>query len=205
MLEIAFLCRPEIASNTCFDAARDIPSFQKINIQLLTGCKPKKVQQVLSATVQSSMTPKSKQRLQQELDKVKWVHAEMRMITYLLNYEDTIQLFPYLRVSKKTCFLCGHVLKELGMFSTRANHGKMYSQWTLPSRIVIRHAHIQRWERAVNQIPKVLCAEVDRQDLLYMDAAKESTMTTPVAIPPNVDDPFTSGGLDPRRREIEAG
>ena len=42
MLEIAFLCRPEIASNTCFDAARDIPSFQKINIQLLTGCKPKK-------------------------------------------------------------------------------------------------------------------------------------------------------------------
>jgi len=34
MLEIAFLCRPEIASNTCFDAARDIPSFQKINIQL---------------------------------------------------------------------------------------------------------------------------------------------------------------------------
>lgn len=204
MLEIAFLCRPEIASNTCFDVAIDIPSFQKISIQLLIGCEPRKVQQVLATAVQSSMTPKFEERLQQELDKVKWVHAEMRMVTYLLNRENTIQLFSYLGVSKKTCFLCGHVLQKLGMFSTRANHGKMYSQWTLPSWIVIRHAHIQRWEHAVYQIPEVLHAEVGRQDLPYMDAAKESTMTTPIAIPPNVDDLFMSGGLDPRRRETEA-
>jgi hypothetical protein len=204
MLEIAFLCRPEIASNTCFDVARDIPSFQKINIQLLIGCEPRNVQQVLSTGVQSSMTPKSEERLQRELDKVKWIHAEMRMITYLLNRENTIQVFSYLGVSKKTCFLCGHILQELRMFSTRANHGKMYSQWTLPSWIVIRHAHIQRWEHAVNQVAEVLRAEVGRQDLPYMDAAKESTMTTPIAIAPNVDDPFTSGALDPRRREIEA-
>lgn len=50
-LEVAFICRPETAANTFFDVARDVPSFQKIYIQLLIGYKPRKVPQKLTATL----------------------------------------------------------------------------------------------------------------------------------------------------------
>lgn len=101
------------------------------------------------------------------------------MITYLLNRENTNQPFSYLGISKKTCFLCGHVLEKLGMFYTRANHGKMWSLWTLPPVLAIRDAYIQRWERVVNHLLDVLRAKVSRQDLPRMNAVKESTMSTP--------------------------
>lgn len=202
-LEVAFICRPETAANTFFDVARDVPSFQKIYIQLLIGYKPRKVPQKLTATVKSSTTNKEKD-LPVEPAKPRWVHAEMRMITYLLNSENTNQPFSYLGISKKTCFLCGHVLEKLGMFYTRANHGKMWSLWTLPPVLAIRDAYIQRWERVVNHLLNVLRAEVSRKDLPHMDAAKESTMSTPIVKVTHVDDPFAGSSADIPRRERES-
>jgi hypothetical protein len=202
-LEMAFICRPEIAANTFFAVARDVPSFQKIHIQLLVGYKPRKIPQKLTTTVKSSTTNKEK-NLRAQPAEPRWVHAEIRMITYLLNRENNNQLFTYLGISKKTCFLCGHVVRKLGMFYTRANHGKMYSLWTLPPVLVIKDAYIQRWEPVVNHLLQVLRTEVSRQDLPHMDAARESTMTTPIVKVAKVDDPFASSSQDLRQRERES-
>ncbi|KAJ5886973.1 uncharacterized protein N7473_009647 [Penicillium subrubescens] len=202
-LEMAFICRPEIAANTFFAVARDVPSFQKIHIQLLIGYKPRKIPQKLTTTVKSSTTNKEK-NLRAQPAEPRWVHAEIRMITYLLNRENNNQLFTYLGISKKMCFLCGHVVRKLGMFYTRANHGKMYSLWTLPPVLVIKDAYIQRWEPVVNHLLQVLRTEVSRQDLPHMDAARESTMTTPIVKVAKVDDPFASSSQDLRQRERES-
>lgn len=202
-LEVAFICRPETAANTFFDVARDVPSFQSIQIQILIGYKPRKIPQKLSTTVKPSTTNKEK-KMGAETAEARWVHAEMRMITYLLNRENNDQLFTYLGISKKTCFLCGHVLQELQMLYTRANHGKIYSLWTLPLVLVIRDAYIQRWGRVVNHLLDVLRAEVSRQDLPHMDAARESTMTTPIVNFANVDDPSAGSSHDLRQRERES-
>lgn len=205
LLELAFLRRPEFACDICFDAARDIPNFQRINIQLLKGFTSKKVQQTFLASGQFPMTPMLQKELQAKLDESKWVHAEMRMVTYLLSPDNTPRPFSYLGVSKKTCFLCGHIIQRLGpMFTTRANHGKVYSRWTMPSAVQIGAKHRERWEHAVKQLPEVLRSAAAREFLPRMDPAKESTMTTPVVPRLDSGNPFLMAEVDTRQREREA-
>lgn len=64
------------------------------------------------------------------------VHAEMQAIFFLLSSSMQAFTFPYIGISKKTCLLCGsfiHAMRaSIGLFETRANHGKIYPFWTLP-------------------------------------------------------------------------
>jgi hypothetical protein len=147
--EIGFLRRAEMACAIFTNAARKISSPQRIKIHLLTGFQPKTVPpSPLPFPLQ--VTSKLQKRLENELRKPKWVHAEIRMVTHLISEDNEVQPFHYLGISKKTCFSCGRILSSLGMFRTRGNHGKVWCQWTLPSCVFVQHEFMGRLQYPSN-------------------------------------------------------
>jgi hypothetical protein len=154
-----------------------------------------------------SATRQLKQKFRNEVGKRKNVHAEMVLVAYLLGWKGLrSEVFPYLGVSKKTCLLCGHLLRELFFFETRGNHGKCYSQWTLPHTLRTNPELAERLQSAVQRLRDILRDEVTKHDVPYRDAEKESVMAVPV--PPRYErysTPFNSVVEDPRfiARETE--
>jgi hypothetical protein len=63
----------------------------------------------------------------------------------------------------------------MGQFETRANHGKCYSQWTLPSALWINHEAADELHVAVRRIRDILRDEM-RKDVSHKSAEKESVM-----------------------------
>jgi hypothetical protein len=205
LLEIAFIRRPQMARDIFIHAAQRIPSFQRIKILLLTGFESKLVQPTNLSSLPCCQLPTTSEfqmKFKEELLKPKWVHAEIRMITHLLSQSSTPGLFSYLGISKKTCLLCGHIIQKLGRFLTRANHGKVYCQWTLPSAVDIQHEYKGKLQYAVQRLRHELQREAARDNLPHTDAVKESTINTPVA--PNGSTLFNSHILDPRYQAREA-
>jgi hypothetical protein len=207
LLEIAFIRRPQMARDIFIHAAQHIPSFQRIKILLLTGFESKLVQPTNLSSLpccQLPMTSEFQMKFEEELVKPKWVHVEIRMITHILSQSSTSGLFSYLGISKKTCLLCGHIIQKLGRFLTRANHGKIYCQWTLPSSVDIQHGYKGKLQYAVQQLRHELQREAARDNLPHIGAVKESTINTPVAPTPHGSTLFNSHILDPRYQAREA-
>ncbi|KAF2165949.1 hypothetical protein M409DRAFT_23679 [Zasmidium cellare ATCC 36951] len=198
MNELHCINRPRRAANAICRAARDIDAFQTVQIFLLPGYPPKK----LGRNELSPYQPLSSTAMRY-LSKCKWVHAEIRMVTYLLSHDEFRHAFAYLGISKKSCLLCGHIIQSLGRFNTRSNHGKIYSQWTVPSKMSLPNIDVASWERAVEGVRDVLRLEAERDELHYIQAVKESTITTPAAPRLHGGDIFTSHVDDPRLRERE--
>ncbi|KAI9881524.1 MAG: hypothetical protein M1830_000087 [Pleopsidium flavum] len=72
-------------------------------------------------------------RFQLILPRCLHVHAEMQILTHFLQgASNRREPFPYIGVSKKTCFLCGAFLSAYGQVGTRACHVKVYPKWTIP-------------------------------------------------------------------------
>ena len=134
--QIAFIRRPMRSAIVFCRAAQHIASFQKVKIRLLTSFPSKSVQHVLLPKGEFPMSPSFQRKFEAELTKVKWVHAEIQVMIHLLGEGSPVGMVTYLGASKKTCFLCGHVIRQMCQFQTRGNHGKMYSQWTLPSAVL---------------------------------------------------------------------
>jgi hypothetical protein len=193
--ELHCIRRPQLACDAICKAARDVDGFQKIMVRLLSGYSPRKPAPCLPTLNHSSMS---------QLGKVKWVHAEIRMVTYLLNDDNFYRAFPYLGLSKKTCLLCGHIINHMGRFNTRANHGKIYSQWTVPSVLKLDDTSFETWSSSVERIRDILRIEAARHDIPRLQEVKESTIRTPLA--PRVNKPsiFTSYVNDPLFQEREA-
>ncbi|KAK7428368.1 hypothetical protein QQZ08_005125, partial [Neonectria magnoliae] len=104
----------------------------------------------------------------------------MMLMTYLLGLRNPrFEVFPYLGVSKKTCFLCGHILKEIGQFETRGNHVKCYSQWTLPSVLWTEPEATEKLVKAIPRLRDILRQEA-MEEVPYRDAEKESVMAAPI-------------------------
>jgi hypothetical protein len=202
--EIQCIRRPKLACEAFYNAAYQVAGFQRLEIQLLDGFDSKMVKQSISRLPKFLSKTELQTRFKKHMDKLKWVHAEMRMSTYLLSHGTASRAFPYLGISKKTCLLCGHMIQNLGRFLTRGNHGKVYSQWTLPSSVVIPDEHIEEWQLAIRNLQDALQREAAREDLPLMQAIKESTISTPVAPHLQKTSVFTSHIPDPQLLEREA-
>lgn len=172
--ELGFLCRPKYAYITFWEAAREIEGFQSMKITLVPGSKARHVPPSKSLSPQSST--KADQKVRLELQKKKWIHAEMGMVTHLISKDSVAQTFSYLGISKKTCLMCGHILQSLGLFQARSNHGKVYSQWTLPSSLIIPSSYQTRLDPAVQSLRDMLRHECAVKDAQHIDAVKESQL-----------------------------
>ena len=67
-------------------------------------------------------------------------------------------------------------------FETRGNHGKCYSQWTLPSALWINATAAEELENALQRLGNILREEATK-DAPHRDAEKESMMAAPIAPP----------------------
>ena len=98
--ELAFIRRPVQGAEVFAHTAQQFSEFQSTKIILLKSNRPRKVNIGQLGTPYLAFKEDMK------------VHAEMMLLTYLLRSENAcLEVFPYLGVSKKTCFLCGHILQ----------------------------------------------------------------------------------------------
>ncbi|KUJ15801.1 uncharacterized protein LY89DRAFT_707936 [Mollisia scopiformis] len=158
--------------------AQQCSGFRNVKIVLLESLPPRKVDIWQLPAGQFPVTPKQDYRFKEEVKKSKNVHAEMMLMTYLLSSRAPgSDAFPYLGISKKTCLLCGHILQEMDYFETRGNHGKVYSQWTLPSTLRTSIEVANNLDKAVQRLRDIL---LTRDDVPYRSAEKESVMAAPL-------------------------
>ncbi|KAL4721778.1 hypothetical protein ACLX1H_011272 [Fusarium chlamydosporum] len=129
----------------------------------------------------------------------------MMLMGYLFSImRHELVIFPYLGVSKKTCLLCGYLLREMAQFDTRGNHGKCYSQWTLPPVLNATPDVTERLDKAVFRLRDILREDV-KKEMAHMDAEKESLIAA--VIPPKHEkeaDIFNEVSKDPRLLSREA-
>jgi hypothetical protein len=134
---------------TLVKAATKITSFQNITIypvdeawserswlpldQILTnvGISAASLPQVLGPKF---IRGEAEQRIQELQGKLRFEHAEVRLLLYLLKncYDSIKDVLPYMGCSKQSCFLCSKFLVLQGKFSSRGCHGRLYPRWTIP-------------------------------------------------------------------------
>ena len=65
-----------------------------------------------------------------------FVHAEIQLLVLFEQMRtqrtNGCSIYDYLCCSKKTCSLCGRMLKAFNSFRIRPTHAKVYSSWTVP-------------------------------------------------------------------------
>ncbi|RFU75794.1 phosphoserine aminotransferase [Trichoderma arundinaceum] len=205
--ELACIRRPMQGAEAFLDVAQQCPGFRKIKVVLLNSLAAKKVKIWQMPNGQFSATPQLESKYRTEVKKKKNFHAEIILMAHLLERGlFCSEIFPYLGVSKKTCLLCGHFLREMGYFHTRGNHGKCYSQWTFPHLLRTTAEVAERLQTAVQGLRDILRAEGTKHDVPHRDAEKESTMVAPISPRYGREiSPFNSVIEDPRflMREAE--
>lgn len=203
--QLRFLHRPWNAYTIFGDTANRLPSFQTVRIILLPGFAERRISP--DSTFAKPMHARTKllaPAFFRIAEKPKWVHAEIRMATYLLSHPKYKGHKCYLGISKKTCFSCGHVLKELGMFTTRGNHGKVYAQWTLPISLNVEPRYVGSLDKATENVKARLLEALQSSTSKQLVAVKESSITTPVTEPRSRTNIFQEFILDPRDLQREA-
>ncbi|GAW21440.1 hypothetical protein ANO14919_109590 [Xylariales sp. No.14919] len=174
MQELQYIRRPIQGTVAFAHVAQRLPGFRKIKVVLLKSLPARKVKTWKFPFGEFTVTPQLKAKLCEEFGKRKHIHAEMMLMTYLLSSNNpSSEVFPYLGVSKKTCFLCGNMLQEMGIFGTRGNHGKCYSHWTLPYALGVSPEITDKLRIAVERIRSLLRA---KNDVPHRDAEKESAI-----------------------------
>ncbi|KAI6359770.1 hypothetical protein MCOR25_006943 [Pyricularia grisea] len=207
--ELGFIRRPMQGAGAFLSLAQLQTGFRSVKIVLLESAAPRHVEIRQWPGGELRLKQTQRQRLHAQAQMPKYVHAEMTLMTYLLGPTDglgrDLQVFPYLGVSKKTCLLCGHMIKEVGRFTARGNHGKIYSQWTLPSPMWIESRAEQSLDEAVRQLRRVVVGEAAKEDLPARDMEKESVMAAPAKPRPGpYRTLFNSYVSDPRSLSREA-
>ncbi|KAH8752838.1 hypothetical protein F5883DRAFT_621355 [Diaporthe sp. PMI_573] len=175
--ELGFIRRPMQGAVELLLIAQRCSGFRNIKIVLLNSLPARKVKAWQLPKADISLTARLKSGIHNEAKKNKNVHAEMMLMTYLLGLGSPV--FPYLGISKKTCLLCAHVLEEIGQFETRGNHGKCYSQWTLPSALWTKPEATEKLDKAVQRLRDILREEATEK-VPHRDAEKESAMAAPI-------------------------
>jgi hypothetical protein len=180
--ELRCLQRPSVACTIFTETANRISCFQTTRVTLLMGFSSRKVAPALTVGVPMLNMVEDRLRpvYEREASKPKWVHAELRMATYLLSHPRYDCQDCYLGISKKTCFSCGCILHGLGTFKTRGNHGKVYAQWTLPVLLVLAPRRMQSLTKSVHDLVTKLIGILQRVTPQSLKAIKESSITTPV-------------------------
>ena len=142
-LRIALLGRYRGAYETFKEVAMHSHEFKELDIQvveLVATAKPSVDLPFVTKHLGSlNITPKSSGQSAQSLCKScrldRSFHAEMQILMQIAKQhwiDGSNQIYPYLGISKKTCFLCAGVLKSFSFYCTRGSHAKVYSLWDIP-------------------------------------------------------------------------
>ncbi len=144
---MSFVGRTRTSYHTFLEAAFRFPSFQKIELILVphvatesrvTGTlKIPFPEDIKDSHQASEMKAKNIADIIARYDELcakrLHVHAEIGLLFHLLRQGCTLSnMFPYIGISKQSCFLCHHMLLGVGIFRNRACHGVLETQWTLP-------------------------------------------------------------------------
>ena len=142
-----FVGRVRTCYHTFLEAAGRFPSFQQIDlifdVPLATASRvpaslkipfPKDIEGFPEASkMNSKKIADIRSRYDDLCDKKLHVHAEIGFLFRLLTEEGNLsRIFPYIGISKLSCFLCHHMLIGVGIFQSRGSHGVLETQWTLP-------------------------------------------------------------------------
>lgn len=92
------------------------------------------------------------------------VHAEIKLLLFFssptFQSKSMTEKSTYIGCSKKTCFLCWHILQAMTGFSTRGSHGKIYSRWAIPSATVLTAWSCLRLHAAISKIGNSMLEEL---------------------------------------------
>lgn len=178
--ELGFIRRPMQGAIELLHAAQQCSGFRNIKIVLLNSLPARNIKEWQLPKIEISLSAGVKAKFHSEAKKKKNVHAEMLLATHLLGINNPrLEVFPYLGVSKKTCLLCGHMLEAVGQFATRGNHGKCYSQWTLPLVLWTSPEATEILDKAVLRLRDIL-REMATEEVPHRDAERESVMAAPI-------------------------
>jgi len=144
--KIALLGRYRAAYETFIRAAMHFATFKKLNLQ---GVEPAAIESVkidlpfvtrtldsMDIHISALETGHSAQSLHRFCPYQHSFHAEMQLLFELerkVQIDQAIKIFPYLGISKKTCFLCAEILAQFSSYRTRGSHSKVYGLWNIPT------------------------------------------------------------------------
>jgi hypothetical protein len=169
--KVAFVGRLRLAYFTFVTAACQVDSLQKISFRLVTPATFQRLERSTDTWLKSELKATGMFGMIEDKDRFwfpslfnenLWVHAEMQMLFYLFQDDDPTSHFPYLGISKRTCFLCGHFLRSLGLFTTRSNHGQMESKWRLPSTWNVPSSLAKHLEASLKDLHDILDVEAKK-------------------------------------------
>ncbi|KAI1354708.1 hypothetical protein F5Y01DRAFT_237628 [Xylaria sp. FL0043] len=66
------------------------------------------------------------------------VHCEIQLLAYFLR-PNAPKCVDYFGCSKKSCWLCWHMMVQNFQFSMKDTHRKIYPRWALPSKFTLSH------------------------------------------------------------------
>ncbi|KAI3330739.1 hypothetical protein F4824DRAFT_477551 [Ustulina deusta] len=69
------------------------------------------------------------------------VHCEIQLLTYFLR-PGAPKCVDYFGCSKKSCWLCWHMMVENCQFSMKDTHRKIYPRWAVPSELTLSYANV---------------------------------------------------------------
>ncbi|KAI0595322.1 hypothetical protein F4775DRAFT_377775 [Biscogniauxia sp. FL1348] len=123
----------------------------------------------------------TKDKLVGKFDKLKApddeIHAEVQLVIDLARRASSFdEAFKYIGCSKRSCLLCASLISNIGSFTTRGCHGKVYGLWVVPelnglptNAVESIHSGVKKLEDNIKEIL------LGRQDKPIV-RAKESTI-----------------------------
>ncbi|KAI1635726.1 hypothetical protein F4809DRAFT_429173 [Biscogniauxia mediterranea] len=142
----------------------------------------------------------TKDKLVSKFDKLKApddeIHAEVQLVLDLARRASSFdEAFKYIGCSKRSCLLCASLISNIGSFTTRGCHGKVYGLWVIPelnglnpNAVESIHSGVKKLEDNIKEIL------LDRQGRPIVHA-KESTIggsSIATAIPSTDDQDLAS-------------
>ena len=143
---------------TFLEVAFRFPSFQKIDLVCTAPSTtesrvpkslripfPGELKESHGASESVGQTAKMIARYDALCAKRLHVHAEIGLVFHLLGKGSNLsRVFPYIGISKLSCFLCHHMLLGVGIFENRGCHGVLETQWTLPRLFELNSRYSER-------------------------------------------------------------
>ena len=190
--QLRFLARIRAAQLTIINCIRTIPTFAQLSIKTIPSSD---VQSTLSGTIHQARTSAQKSLQKWSIPIPKWfkeprlvkdlaedyrkkpiIHAEMQMVFFLLaRRSPQLSPYPYLGISKKTCYMCSAFLTQLRHFKTRGSHEKLYPHWTLPQKAELDKEKVFAFGMALSAVKQNLGEILRRPCGRFLMRQPEST------------------------------
>ncbi|KAL8826765.1 MAG: hypothetical protein Q9191_003601 [Dirinaria sp. TL-2023a] len=175
VFNIALLGRYRAAFETFKEAAMHFAAFKELKIQEVELISPKKLELDLSyvtGTLNDLRIPisdlgakRSTRSLRTQCQSEHFFHAEMQLLVALekqSQQERSCKIYPYLGVSKKTCFLCSEILTSFPFYRTRGSHMKVYGLWDIPQIEHLNRTFLFQFQSALLQTQNKLQSLVEQ-------------------------------------------